>query len=161
MGAKDFGILLGFLVALGIVLTLTISIPRPATTGTPYAQFQAQRAQWEERRPITYSVSIQRLCFCRIWSVRVAISEADVEQIRHELEPSDPSQFADRRYYPRNIDDVFRIIDAAYAARAYLIELSFDETYGFPVRAFIDTDRDTVDDEQTFTLSGFEPSHVG
>jgi hypothetical protein len=156
MSGKNFAFLLASLLAIGVCLTLALSQERPPTMGTSYEVFQAQRAAWASRRPATYAVSIKRGCFCRLWSVRVKIAGSEVESVEFLNNPSNPSDFADRRFYPRDVDSLFKIVDDAYTSRAYKIDLMFDDTFGYPTKAFIDRDRDTVDDEELFVLENFE-----
>jgi len=157
MGRKNFALLLALFVAVGATLTLAFWLERPATTGTSYEEFQAHRAVWARQRPSNYSVSVEKSCFCPRWSVRVTVSATGVQSLRFLNDPIDRSVFADHRYYPRDIDEVFSLIDAAYSSRAYKIDLTFDDAYGYPVRTVIDQNHDTVDDEQAIMLSAFEP----
>jgi hypothetical protein len=161
MNGKNFALLLASLFAIGVALALALSNERPATIGTPFENFQAQRATWLSRRPAAYSVSITRRCYCPLWSVRVKVSGSEVDKLEFLDSPGNPSGFADRRHYPRDVDALFRIIDDAYTSKAYKIEILFDETFGYPAKVFIDRDRDTVDDEQWFELDNLEANHVG
>jgi len=158
MRGKDFTLLLTLFIAAGATLALALLPARPATTGTSYEEFQAHREVWARQRPANYSVSVEKSCFCPRWSVRVTVSAAGVQSLRFLNDPDDRSVYADHRYYPRDIDEVFSLIDAAYLSRAYKIDLTFDDAYGYPVRTVIDQNHDTVDDEQAITLSAFEPS---
>jgi len=88
--------------------------------------------------------------------VRVTVSGDKVENLKFLDGPSNPSDFNDRRYYPRDVDALFQIIDDAYKSKAYKIEITFDEIFGYPAKAFIDRDRDTYDDEQWLELENFE-----
>ena len=160
MSGKNFAFLLASLLAIGLALALALSHERPRTTGTAYEAFRAQMAKWSSRRPASYAVRIDRRCFCPQYSVRAKVSGTNVEHLEFLNGPSNASDFSDRRFYPRDVDSLFRIIDDAYASRAYKIEVIFDDTYGYPARAFIDRDRDTVDDENVFDLANFEAGHV-
>jgi hypothetical protein len=161
MSGKNFAFLLASLFAIGVALALALSHERPATIGTPLETFQAHREMWSSRRPAAYAVSISRRCFCPSWSVRVKVSGAEVRNVEFLNSPGNPSDFADRRYYPRDVDTLFKIVEDAYTSKAYKIEITFDETLGYPAKVFIDRDRDTVDDEQWFELAHFEARHVG
>jgi hypothetical protein len=161
MSGKNFAFLLASLLAIGVALALTLSHDRPATIGTPFETFQAHRVVWSSRRPAAYAVSISRQCFCLPWSVRVKVSGVEVEDVELLDSPGNASNFADLRYYPRDVDTLFKILDDAYSSRAYKVEITFDEILGYPTKAFIDRDRDTVDDEQWFELAHFEAGHVG
>jgi hypothetical protein len=161
MSGKNCALLLASLFAIGVVLALALSHERPATIGTPYETFQAQRTMWLSRRPADYTVSIDRRCFCPLYSVRVKVSGTRVERLEFLNGPSNSADFADRRFYPRDVDSLFKIVDDAYGSRAYKIEVIFDDTFGYPIKALIDRDRDTVDDENVFELAHFEASHVG
>jgi hypothetical protein len=161
MSGKDFAFLLASLLAIGVALAVALSQERPATIGTSYEDFQAHRAAWASRRPAAYAVTIKRRCFCPLWSVRVKVAGAEVEHVDFLNTPSNLSDFADRRFYPRDVDSLFKILDDAYTSRAYKIDVVFDDSLGYPTSAFVDRDRDTVDDEQVFELEKFEAVHVG
>ena len=158
MNGKSFALLFAFLIAIGTALSLALSNERPESIGTSFEDFQAHRDLWVSRRPKGYAVKVDRQCYCPIWSARVTVAGAEVKDVEFLVDRSDPSIFADARRYPRDIDTVFEIINTAYKERAYNIELTFDETYGYPVRAFIDWNHDTVDDETYFELSEFKPA---
>jgi hypothetical protein len=156
MSGKNFAFLLASLFAIGVALALVLFHERPATIGTSYESFQAHRATWASRRPTAYAVSINRRCFCPVWSVRVKVAGAEVENVEFLNSPSSPSDFADRRFYPRDVDSLFKILDDAYMSRAYKIDVMFDDTLGYPTKAFVDRERHAVDDEQVFELENFE-----
>src|SRR5262245_57725260 len=111
MSGKNFAILLTSLFAIGIALALVLSYERPATIGTPYEAFQAHRTAWSSQRPAAYAVSIHRRCFCPLWSVRVKVSGAEVQNLQFLDSSSNISEFADRRYYPRDVDSLFKIVE--------------------------------------------------
>jgi hypothetical protein len=161
MSGKNFTVLLVSLLTIGVALAITLSHERPPTIGTPYETFRAQRTIWLSRRPADYDVSIDRRCFCPPYSARVNVSGAKVERLELLNSPRNSVDFADGRFYPRDVDSLLKIVDEAYASRAYKIEVTFDVTYGYPTKVFIDRDRDTVDDEDVFELSNFEARHVG
>ena len=160
MSGKKLAFLLAALSAIGLALALAVSHERPGSTGTPYETFQAHRATWSSRRPADYVVTINNKGQKHLLSVRVKVSSSEVKSVEFLNRSSMPSNFTDRRY-PRDVDSLFKILDEAYISRAYKIEIMFDATFGYPVRAFIDPDRDTYDDEKSFELSDFFPSHVG
>jgi hypothetical protein len=93
--------------------------------------------------------------------VRVTVSGTTVKSLEFLSHPSNSADFIDRRFYPRDVDSLFEIVDDAYVSRAYKIEVTFDDTYGYPIKTLIDRNRDTVDDESAFELAHFEASHVG
>ncbi len=156
MNGKSFALLFVFLIAVGVALSLALSNERPESIGTSFEDFQAHRDIWASRRPEGYVVKLDRTCYCPIWSARVTVAGAKVRGVQILVDRIDPSIFADTRRYPRDIDTVFEIINTAYKERAYNIELTFDENYGFPAKALIDWNRDTVDDETYFELSEFK-----
>jgi hypothetical protein len=159
MSGRNFAYLLASLLAIGAALALALSHDRSATIGTPYDTFQAHRTIWSSRRPADYAVSIKRWCYCPLYSVRVSVSGAEVKHSEFLNNPTDPSVFANSRY-PRDVDSLFKIVDDAYASRAYKIDVVFDETYGYPAKAFIDRNADAVDDENVFELSNFQAGHA-
>jgi hypothetical protein len=105
-------------------------------------------------------VNINKWCFCALYAVRVKVSGAEVKHTEFMNSPSNPSNFANRLYYPRDVDSVFKIVEDAYESKAYKIEVIFDDAYGYPAKATIDRNRDIVDDESVFELANFEAVHV-
>jgi hypothetical protein len=160
MNGKTFTYLLASLLAIGAAFALALSNERPATIGTPYETLQAHRARWQSRRPANYAVSITRRCYCPLYSVRVKVSGAEVKHTEFVNSPINPSDFANHRYYPRDVDSLFKIVEDAYESKAHKIEVIFDDTYGYPAKAFIDRNHDVVDDESVYELANFEAGHA-
>jgi hypothetical protein len=158
MDGKTFSVFLGLLVGVGAALTLALSIPKPPTTGTSYAEFRRHWTQWELVRPAGYTLRIERHCFCAIWDVRVEIFPNGEERLEHARVPEDPGRLVSQRWHPRNIEEVFAYIDNLYFEKAYRIDLKFDEKYGFPYEAGIDWALGVVDDESRLVLSDFIPA---
>jgi hypothetical protein len=158
MDGKTFGVLLGLLFGVGAALVLTLSIPKPPTIGTSYAEFRRHWQQWEEVRPAGYALRIERHCFCVVWDVSVEILPNGEERLIHAQIPEAPRQLASQRWHPRNIDDVFAYVDNLYFEKAHRIDLKFDQKYGFPYEAAIDQTVGVVDDESRLLLSDFIPA---
>lgn len=152
--------LLGFLAAVAFAFMLIFSIPRPDPKGTPYAAFLAHKSQWISHKPQAYQVRVEGDCFdCIPWNVRTRIDATGTEDSTSDATADGSDMHSDKRQSPRNVDDVFRFIEAAYERKAYSIDLTFDENFGFPTHAYIDKDLNTVDDEWVIRVSEFEMAH--
>jgi hypothetical protein len=158
MEGKNFGVLLGLLLGIAGAVALPLSIPKPRTVGTPYAEFRRHWEQWDAMRPAGYTVHIERNCFCAIWDVLVQVLPDGEERLQRAYQPEDPRRLVSQRYHPRNIDDVFAYVDNLYFEKAHRIDLKFDEKYGFPYEAAIDWNFGVVDDESWLILSDFSPA---
>ena len=55
------------------------------------------------------------------------------------------------------IEGLFALIQDAISRNAASIEVSYDETYGYPAEIFIDYDERRTDEEDRFTISSFTP----
>ena len=62
---------------------------------------------------------------------------------------------APERFVP--IEGLFALIQNAITQNAARIEVSYDETYGYPAELFIDYDERMADEEDRFTISSFTP----
>ena len=62
---------------------------------------------------------------------------------------------APERFVP--IEGLFALIQNAITQNAARIEVSYDETYGYPAELFIDYDERMADEEDRFTINSFTP----
>ena len=164
MNGRDFTVLLGFLLAIGIGLGFIFSLPRPLTSGTPYADLERHRQIWHQRKPASYAASFQQTAAFFFWRATATVSTDGKAELVLEQEPSDPREremLTDPRFFPYSIDDVFTILESAYMRRDFRIDIEFDSQYGFPKDISVDRERDWVDDEWRMKVALLPQDHVG
>jgi len=130
---------------LGLLLAALLAACGPTSPTPNDGQRKALRdaqALWASRRLTDYSYTYRRLCFCPVTApVRVTVrGGSPVEAGR-----------------PR-IEDLFREIESALDRAAHEVEATYDPTFGYPTRYYIDLDARTVDEEQTVEASDLERS---
>lgn len=117
---------------------------------------RAARSQWESRSPATYSFVFQRSCFCGtefLQAVRITVADGTVVSA---VFADDGTPIQTPLPEVPTIPDLFDEIEAAIAARADRMDVTYDEGYGYPVDVSIDFIVQAVDDEMFFQVSEFD-----
>jgi hypothetical protein len=108
--------------------------------------------RWHANGPESYTVTVQRLCYCaEIDPRQVTVIDGVVTDVRivGAAAPIPPDQW---RWYP-SVEGLFAIIREAIDEPAYELELEFSDTLGYALRVEIDWDAFTADEEVTFVVS--------
>ncbi len=129
------------------------NVPDPAQA----ALLQSQE-RWEQSGITDYVYSGAWTCFCPeeyLAETRVSVSGGEVTEVRSAAQNSGTVP-APERFVP--IEGLFALIQNAIAQDAAEIEVSYDETYGYPSRLFIDYDDRMADEEESFAISSFSPA---
>ena len=146
---------------------MTVVAPRPTPTptptptasapGSPQAALLQAQERWEHSGVADYAYTGAWVCFCPevyLADTQVTVSGGSVTAVG----PADPGIGtipAPERFVP--IDDLFTLIQDAITNDAARIEVSYNETYGYPTSLFIDHDERMADEETSFAISSFTP----
>ncbi|MCY4447510.1 MAG: DUF6174 domain-containing protein [Chloroflexi bacterium] len=131
--------------------------PTASTPGSPQAALLQAQERWEHSGVADYAYTGAWVCFCPeayLADTQVTVSGGSVTAV----DPADPGIDAipaPERFVP--IDDLFALIQDAITNNAARIEVSYDETYGYPTSLFIDHDERMADEETSFAISSFSP----
>lgn len=108
--------------------------------------------RWQANGPGSYTVIVQRLCFCgEIQPRQVTVIDGVVTDVR--IEGADTPLPADQwQWYP-SVEALFGIVREAIDEPAYQLDLEFNDTLGYALRVAIDWDAYTADEEVTFVVS--------
>ena len=121
------------------------------------AALQQAQERWERSGLADYSYTGAWTCFCPEdyrADTQVAVGDGRVTAVS-PVAPNGGTTPAPERFVP--IEGLFALIQDAIAQNAARIEVSYDETYGYPVALFIDYDERMADEEDRFTISSFTP----
>ena len=136
----------------------------PPATPTPNAPDPAQAAllqaleRWEQAGIVDYSYTGAWTCFCPEdyrADAQVTVAGGTVTAV-HSAAPDVETIPAPERFL--SIEGLFALIQDAIAGGAARVDVSYDETYGYPVELFIDYDERMADEEDRFTISSFTPA---
>jgi hypothetical protein len=133
----------------------------PAATPTPDAPAPAQaalleaRERWERSGIADYSYTGAWTCFCPeeyLADAQVTVAGGTVTAVHSAAADVDTIPAPERFL---SIEGLFALIEDALVRGAARVEVSYDETYGYPVELFIDYDERMADEEDRFTISSF------
>jgi hypothetical protein len=124
--------------------------------GNPIVNIEGPRAKWAANKPASYSYTLTRSCYCLTeltTPVDIVVRNGVVESRTYQNSTT-PVSATYAGYFP-SIDGLFAKVDTARLAKPFIINLSFDETYGYPTFLNVDQNRNTVDEEYTYVASNF------
>lgn len=112
--------------------------------------------RWQVNGPDSYTVTVQRLCYCgEIEPRQVTVIDGVVTEVR--IAGADaPLPMDEWQWYP-SVEGLFDIVRDAIDQPAYELDLEFDGTLGHALRVEIDWDAFIADDEVTFVVSSLVP----
>ena len=58
----------------------------------------------------------------------------------------------------KTIDEMFEFINELYTKNTHILEVNYDDKYGFPTYLYIDYDKMIADDETSYSFSKFPPT---
>ncbi len=143
--------------------TLTPTVVAPAVTPTANAPDSAQAAllqaqeRWEHSSIAYYSYTGAWTCFCPEEyraDTQITVDGGKVTTVSSAA-PNVGTIPAPERFLV--IEGLFALIQNAITQNAARIEVSYDETYGYPAELFIDYDERMAEEEDRFTISSFTP----
>ena len=143
--------------------TPTPTTAPPAAIPTENALDSAQAAllqgqeRWERSGITDYAYTGAWTCFCPEEyraDTQVTVGGGKVTAV-NSAAPNAGTIPAPERFVP--IEGLFALILDAITQHAAYIEVSYDETYGYPVELFIDYNERMADEEDRFTISSFTP----
>ena len=147
---------------LGIVILLTGSCNHgdsPADTA------RAHRAQWEASGISDYTWRVYVGCFCDAGISIVKVVDGKPVDLLVHGEPASIKLDQEQGYIPLTMEDLFDVLDEAYAEHAQTVKVTYDENLGYPTDISIDpnygcqTQADgcvVYDDETQYTVKSFE-----
>jgi hypothetical protein len=148
----------------------------PGGAQTPAAGTAAEhRAQWEAAKVNDYSWSFLMRCMsCGDYPGPTLVKVLDGKPV--EVRGTDPkgnvdtfsiAKIEDGGFLPLTVDDLFDVLDEAYARNAQVVEVTYDPELGYPTEISIDpnygcqTPEDgcsVSDDETGYSVKSFEPA---
>ena len=141
--------------------TATPAPPTPTPTasapGSPEAALQQAQARWASSGIADYAYIGAWTCFCPEEyraDTQVTVDGGSVTDVS-SADPGFDTIPAPERFVP--VEGLFALIQEAIDENASRIEVSYDETHGYPVELFIDHDARMADEETRFSISSFTP----
>ncbi|MDH4276334.1 MAG: DUF6174 domain-containing protein [Gammaproteobacteria bacterium] len=121
-------------------------------------ELNLNRTKWQQQNISSYSIFAIQSCYCKQNDLEVLISVENnvinfvkdsgrAGQARFSVDPADVANHV----YP-TIDELFTKIEKAIGERAETLEVTYDETYGYPSKLVIDYSKNSMDDEITIKI---------
>lgn len=142
--------------ALILLILLATSVPLMHWFSTQGVQagLAEQQSLWQSHGIANYDFTVTRRCECP------PPANADVEiQVRDGLVRSAESlgRSIEAERLPSTVAAVFDIVHQGLAADNDVIDVTYDDIYGFPRRIEIDPKRSQADDEVVVSILSFRP----
>jgi hypothetical protein len=126
-----------------------------SSTGPGEELFRAQ-VRWSAHAPSSYSVTIQKGCFCPVGAIGPVIVTVTNGTVTSRVYAATgmpvPAQFASA--FP-DVPGLFSAIERGMQEKYFQIDADFDPTFGFPTRIIADVNQGTADDEFDFSVTNF------
>ena len=145
--------------ALGVLVLTGCSTTGPGPTLETEVRFY--RDLWDATRPASYVYAVRHTCFCgptAIGPVRVTVGPSGVTS-REYVDLGIPFEPALADVFP-DIDGLFDVLEDAIERDAHQIQVTWDETAGYPLEIYIDYEDFIADEEQGFIITEL-PEVVG
>ena len=123
--------------------------PDPTDSGDP-ALIEA-RTRWADAGLMAYRYQIQYSCFCPPEAMGPFIV-----LVRNGTEATSEEAVPEFVTLP-TIEELFAMIEEAYAQDASTVEVTYEERLGYPLAIFIDYDEMMADEEYRATVVDLEP----
>lgn len=122
--------------------------------GNEERDYERARDRWYAANAYEYEVTVDRQCECLYTGpirmlVRGGVPVAAVDRYTGANVP-----LSVLRYYP-SVEELFDLIDEALYGRSNDVDVSYDASYGYPRRTYIDYDSFYTDDDLHFELREF------
>lgn len=117
----------------------------------PTSVAQGPRATWADAGIDTYTITIERMCFCPdVGPYEVSVEDGEAVSVTKDGEdvPLDDESLAT---WPLTVEDLFAEVDDAERT-ADDVTVSYDATLGFPRKIFIDHIENAIDDEMSYVV---------
>lgn len=119
------------------------------TDGTAAKEFKEARAKWLGSGVGGYRMKIGRYCFC-----------PPPSSAKITVRPGEKPKSSVRKWTgPRSVPAMFKIIHDAIKGEVAILDVEYDRKYGFAKMTSIDYIAMAVDDEMSYSIKGFKPTH--
>jgi hypothetical protein len=161
--------------ALGLVLLVATSCARTAQVGnvadhgnSPADAARTHRAEWDAAGVSDYTWRVYVGCFCDSGTSTIEVVDGHPVDLRVGGEPSSIDLDGEHGIIPLTMEDLFNVLDEAYAKHAEVVRVTYDQDLGYPTDIFIDPNYGcadpapdgqscTVSDDQTqYTVNSFD-----
>ncbi|MEO7664038.1 MAG: DUF6174 domain-containing protein [Candidatus Limnocylindrales bacterium] len=145
--------LLGILLLVTAFLTAGCALLPGASPPSELSEVQRHAATWAAKGPASYSMTVQRSCFCPPESsgpFTVVVRDGAVASVTFD---GKPIAVGGLRGVPITIPAVFDLLAAQ--PKTAKVSIGWDEQLGFPLSFSVDPIPNAVDDEFAITVSDF------
>jgi hypothetical protein len=166
--------LAGIAAALGLVLLVASSCAQADQVGdvasggdSPADAAREHRGQWEAAGVSDYTWRIYVGCFCEPSTSTIRVVDGKPVDFRVEGEPASIELDQKNGIIPLTMEDLFAVLDEAYAKHAEVVQVTYDQDLGYPTDISIDPNYGcqnpedgcgVSDDEIQYTVKSFEAS---
>lgn len=107
-------------------------------------ELDRQQARWWKAAPLTYQLTVSKLCFCDVGTPWVSRNDGEVVTSSRGGHHQDGRSIGPPL---RTVEQLFAEARRAAQSDADEVDVVFDERFGYPARIQIDRWRQSADDE--------------
>jgi len=126
----------------------------PKNVDTKQQTYNKYKALWDKSGIQSYTFVMERTCFCPI-EENTQVKVAQHTLVEAKYIPSNRPYNKEQLSYLKTINQYFNLIQEAIDNKVYKLTVTYDKTYGYPSYIYIDTDKQMVDEEISYTLTHF------
>jgi uncharacterized protein DUF6174 len=122
-------------------------------------EIERNKEKWQDANITHYRFNLNISCFCVFTQdMPLVIEVMDGKVVSMEYQNGSPIDATNREFFERfsTIDRILTELEADLAGAADEVTVTYDQTYGFPVKVTIDYVKEATDDELYLTISDFE-----
>ena len=135
-------------------------IQLPPSTPDPRQILLVQnREKWKSQNITHYRFKLKQDCLCLYRDIMPVTIEVKDDKTISMVDVNDMvlNSWAYSSFIKvGTIDNLFDLIREGITTNAYIVRISYDDTFGFPVSIYIDWNKDLYDEESIYSLSNFE-----
>jgi hypothetical protein len=124
----------------------------------PNHHFDTNRAKWLSSNVKNYSMNINANGFLRPFSPAVIeVHDSKFASVRPDEQKKDKhwaNIYAELKL--TTIDEIFSFIESESKRKPDVLDIIYDDRYGFPVSIILDRKKDWVDDELSVSVTNFQ-----
>tara|TARA_B100000795_G_scaffold267260_1_gene251763 strand:- start:409 stop:858 length:450 start_codon:yes stop_codon:yes gene_type:complete len=111
--------------------------------------------KWHSFKICNYTITRAISCYCLDkYTIPKSFKIENCVVTHIDNEPYQDNQLA----LNKTIDEMFEFINELHTKNTHILEVTYDEKYGFPTYLYVDYDKMIADDETSYSFSKFTPT---
>lgn len=146
---------LAIVVAIAAAVTACSLLPggSPSPRDLALRQLAANQAIWAQKGPASYSLTVERQCFCPSAQYDITVVDGVVTKVTHDGAAVQPAEV---QGLPKAVPELFALVAGLPPDAGLTVD--YDPIFGLPTIISVDPIANAVDDEYTIQVNNFKPA---